>query len=49
MMIFLAGKEQTANQKLCDVRSAFEKYNLISGFIHFIQKNEDIIKIFYHL
>ena len=28
---FHAGNEQTINQKLCDVRSEFEKYNLISG------------------
>ena len=29
---FIAQNEQTVNQKLCDVRSSFEKYNLISGF-----------------
>ena len=28
---FLAGKEQLHNQKLCDVRTAFDNYNLISG------------------
>ena len=28
---FIAQNEQTDNQKLCDVRSSFEKYNLISG------------------
>ena len=28
---FIAQNDQTANQKLCDVRSSFEKYNLISG------------------
>ena len=28
---FQAGKEQTVNQKLCNVRNTFEKYNLISG------------------
>ena len=28
---FLANEKQTFNQKLCDVRSSFEKYNLISG------------------
>ena len=28
---FLSGKEQSQNQKLCEVRSAFDKYNLISG------------------
>ena len=28
---FIAQNEQTVNQKLCDVRISFEKYNLISG------------------
>ena len=28
---FYSGKEQSYNQKLCSVRSAFDKYNLISG------------------
>jgi 4-hydroxy-tetrahydrodipicolinate synthase len=28
---FFDKKEQTVNQKLCDVRNTFEKYNLISG------------------
>ena len=28
---FIAQNEQTDNQKLCDVRISFEKYNLISG------------------
>ena len=28
---FIAQNDQTVNQKLCDVRSLFEKYNLISG------------------
>jgi len=28
---FIAENEQTVNQKLCDVRGSFEKYNLISG------------------
>ena len=28
---FFNGKDQTVNQNLCDVRNAFEKYNLISG------------------
>ena len=38
---FFLGNEQPHNQKLCDVRSAFDKYNLISG-LHsiFSQKNE---------
>ena len=28
---FIAGNDQTVNQKLCDVRNLFENYNLISG------------------
>ena len=37
---FQAGKNQTVNQKLCDVRIEFEKYNLISGLhTFFIRKN----------
>ena len=28
---FISQNEQTVNQKLCDVRSSFEKYNLISA------------------
>ena len=39
---FLQKKEQTVNQKLCDVRSIFEKYNLISG-LHTYYSNNDII------
>ena len=41
---FFDNKEQTANQKLCDVRSAFEKYNLISGLHTFYSKNDLIYK-----
>jgi 4-hydroxy-tetrahydrodipicolinate synthase len=37
---FLAGKGQTMNQKLCDVRNAFEKYNLISGLHTFYSKKK---------
>jgi len=37
---FLSGNEQTVNQKLCDVRSIFEKYNLISG-LHTYYSKED--------
>ena len=35
---FLTGKNQTDNQKLCDVRNIFEKYNLISGLHTFYLK-----------
>ena len=41
---FLDKKEQTVNQKLCDVRIAFEKYNLISGLHTFFSKNDLIYK-----
>jgi 4-hydroxy-tetrahydrodipicolinate synthase len=36
---FLAGNEQTVNQKLCDVRNTFEKYNLISGLHTYYSKH----------
>jgi len=36
-----SGKEQLYNQKLCDVRKAFDKYNLISGLhTYYSQENE---------
>ena len=41
---FLTGKDQTANQKLCDVRSTFEKYNLISGLHTFYSKKDQSYK-----
>ena len=41
---FFDKKEQTVNQKLCDVRNAFEKYNLISGLHTFYSKNDLIYK-----
>ena len=37
---FLNKKDQTQNQKLCDVRSIFEKFNLISG-LHTLLINKD--------
>ena len=39
---FLDGKSQTVNEKLCDVRGEFEKYNLISGLHTFYKKKESI-------
>ena len=39
---FLDGKSQTVNDKLCDVRGEFEKYNLISGLHTFYKKKESI-------
>ena len=41
---FFSGKEQSANKKLCDVRSAFDKYNLISGLHTLYSKKDDIYK-----
>jgi 4-hydroxy-tetrahydrodipicolinate synthase len=41
---FVDKREQTVNQKLCDVRSVFEKYNLISGLHAFFSKNDLIYK-----
>ena len=41
---FLAGHEQTINQKLCDVRSTFEKYNLISGLHTYYSKHGEYYK-----
>ena len=37
---FFEKNEQSANQKLCDVRNTFEKYNLISGLHTFFSKND---------
>ena len=39
---FIEKKEQTANEMLCNVRSTFEKFNLISG-LHSFMSNEDKI------
>ena len=39
---FHSGKKQSLNQKLCDVRKAFDKYNLISG-LHSYCSQEDKI------
>jgi 4-hydroxy-tetrahydrodipicolinate synthase len=41
---FISGKEQLHNQKLCDVRSAFDKYNLISGLHSFCSQENEIYK-----
>jgi 4-hydroxy-tetrahydrodipicolinate synthase len=37
-------KEQLHNQKLCDVRSVFDQYNLISGLHSFYSKENKIYK-----
>ena len=41
---FFAGKKQFYNDKLCDVRSTFDKYNLISGLHTFRAQNDNIYK-----
>ena len=41
---FLDGKEQTVNKKLCDVRSVFENYNLISGLHTYYSKKDSFYK-----
>ena len=41
---FHGGNEQTINQKLCDVRSEFEKYNLISGLHTYYAKKNSYYK-----
>ncbi len=41
---FFDKKEQIVNQKLCDVRNTFEKYNLISGLHAYYSKNDLIYK-----
>ncbi len=41
---FFAGKKQLYNDKLCDVRSTFDKYNLISGLHTFCAQNDDMYK-----
>lgn len=41
---FLEKNEQTENQKLCDVRSTFENYNLISGLHSFFSQKDQNYK-----
>ena len=41
---FISGKEQSYNQKLIDVRSTFEKYNLISSLHTFFSYEDEIYK-----
>ena len=41
---FFNGKEQTINQKLCDVRNTFEKYNLISALHWYYSKKDPIYR-----
>ena len=41
---FHSGNEQLFHQKLCDVRSAFDKYNLISGLHSYFSQENEIYK-----
>ena len=41
---FFSGKDQTYDKKLCDVRSVFDKYNLISGLHSFFSQKNEIYK-----
>ena len=41
---FFLGNNQTSNKKLCDVRSAFDNYNLISGLHTFYSQENKIYK-----
>ena len=41
---FFSRKEQSYNQKLCDVRANFDKYNLISGLHTFCSQENEIYK-----
>ena len=41
---FFSRKKQLHNDKLCDVRSTFDKYNLISGLHTYCAQNDNIYK-----
>ena len=41
---FYSQKKQSVNKKLCDVRSVFDKYNLISGLHSYCSQENDIYK-----
>ena len=41
---FFSNKSQSHNQKLCEVRSIFDKYNLISGLHTFCSQDDKIYK-----
>ena len=41
---FIEKKEQTANEMLCNVRNAFDQYNLISGLHSFMLDEDEIYK-----
>ena len=41
---FYSDKKQSLNQKLCDVRGVFDKYNLISGLHSYCSQKNEIYK-----
>ena len=41
---FLSKKSQTYNEKLCDVRKTFDRYNLISGLHSFMSIQDSIFE-----
>ena len=41
---FIEKKEQTKNEMLCNVRNAFEKFNLISGLHSFMSNKDEVYK-----
>tara|TARA_B100000900_G_scaffold398627_1_gene400230 strand:- start:342 stop:1226 length:885 start_codon:yes stop_codon:yes gene_type:complete len=41
---FQSSKKQSLNQKLCDVRTAFDKYNLISGLHSYCSQEDEIYR-----
>ena len=41
---FVNNKAQTYNNKLCDIRMAFDKFNLISGIHSFLSEKDDSFK-----
>ena len=41
---FFSNNTQSHNEKLCEVRAAFDKYNLISGLHTFYSKEDQIYK-----
>ena len=41
---FIEKKQQTINEKLCNVRSVFDKFNLISGLHSFMSDEDEIYK-----
>ena len=41
---FFEGKKQLYNEKLCDVRRTFDKYNLISGLHTYCSQNNNLFK-----